>query len=632
MELTRQRWISLPLLTLQGRTGRLIPMLLSSGMVCMKARHCSCLLPAASIPFVVPTGEMRGSGKTCLLPPWIDHKTDTIIREAFALGWPEAPACSYWFLLDENDPPIQGDSLALPVALAAVLLQQGQSWPNGFFATGGLQTDGTITSVSGLREKEQLARQHGCRLFLHPSPGPGPSPRSGSQACADLNQARDALQCFQSGHKPATIALYQACRYSLDHLLAHLHELPPGLIAPYPRLPGQQQWCQQMLARAAGNPGQYLAPLADCFRRCRNSPAHAAILSQLFEPQQLVSLISTNPSHDVVRAACSWIESMLAHATHHGDTDTAATWERISEQVRPQLELDDAIGLILREIVAERFNRYDFRPALPARFDALLSTIARAQKITGQSSYQLGAMYGTLAQNYGFCGPAFFPDLDQAARLAETAFGHRYKRETARTLNYRIYGLLDQGRHDLAASLLSSYLDLPGPADTNTIFQQALSLLRQQEQDSLFQAAVALRYLASANVLLQDRFPKEILPGVMQSHSHPWQLICVNLARLALVTDQTKPARQLLLKAINICEQGGATMQAMALLPLSLLHRYQLADVDTLDKAQKLRQWLVEESGLNQRHFSVLTGKSQPESLLATVWEKRKQLYPFSYR
>ncbi len=594
--LLKEKWIGIPLLTMQGGQPYCIHMLLS---------------------------DRRLSDRTCLLPPFINQTTEQVIVNSIRSGWPDREECGYWFLQANNDPPVRGDSLALPVALAAMLLQEKKRWPRGLFATGGLRADATVAEVDEVRKKQQLARTLGCLLFLHPPHQQ--NTMDNSLACATFQQARESLIFFLQGADPDAIALYQACRHSMDNLLIHFHQLPPNLL--------REKWCEKMLARAAAKPDHYLNPLAECFNRCRNSPAHTAILARLFKPEGLIPLLSgQGNNHKTVQAACSWIETMLAQATRKGDNTTARSWRRVGEKLLPHAEMDEEIRLLLREIVAKRFNHYDFRHALPQRFTRLLAKADKVHCITGQSSYQLGAMYGTVAQNYGFCGPAWIDRLKEAASQAEQAFGKRHENEKNRLLNYRIYGLLDNNQLDRAVLLLTSYLEVDHGTDTKTIFQQGLRLLTGPNQDNPFQAALAFRYLASTGSCLRDGLPANAQALAMQGQGHPWQHICVNLARLALKAGQADRAEQLLCQATTICMNGGETMRAMALLPLALLHRHQLAGSESYGQAMTLCRWILEESGLNRKHFSCLTGHDRAETLLATVWINRKHIYPFSYR
>lgn len=575
--------------------------------------HCVYLLLAP--------GQTNVNG--CLLPPCPDRATDQAIERAFRLGMPNARHCAYWFLLAATNPPVQGRSLQLPVALAATLIGQGRSWPPGLFATGRLCQDGRIEHVTGLRAKQQLARSAHSRLFLYPA---GQSCETqNALGCTHLDQAKESLQLFLEGHNTEQTARYQACLHDPDTLLAHFHQLPRQFLA--------QPQCGNMLAKAANSPDQHLPQLAQCFSRCRKKPAHARLLAHLFKPEQLQALIlDGRDSVRIDKAVLSWIDSMLAHATHHGDLDLSESWQEAGKRLRDLQERNDQIRLLLREIVAERFNRYDFRPGLPPLFDSLLERATWIHAIDGQSNFLLGAMLGTRAQNFGFCGPAYHQQLEEAAHRAETAFGRRYRDETNRLLNYRIYGLLDIQSYDMAGQQMPAYLNLADTADADQIFRQGLGLLEKTEQQHAFQAALAFRFLAATGYPAGDGLPDHVVMLTRNREYHPWQLICVNLARLALRADQRDTAEQLLRCSIEICNQGGDTMRVMALLPLALLHRHRMATATDDKTALSLVDWLREQSSLNKKHFACLTAQTHAAPLLETVWGKRKNLFPFSYR
>ena len=590
-------WTGIPLLTTRGNLAHCVHLLLAPGQT-----------------------NLNG----CLLPPCPDRATDQAIERAFSLGRPNTHHCAYWFLLAGTDPPVQGRSLQLPVALAAALIDQRRSWPPGLFATGRLCRHERIGHVAGLRTKQQLTSSAHSRLFLYPA---GQSCETqNALGCTSFGEAKESLQLFLEGHNTAQTARYQACLHNLDTLLTHFHQLPLQFLA--------KPQCEDMLAKAARSPDQHLPQLAQCFSRCRKKPAHARLLAHLFKPEQLPALIlDGRDSVRIDKAVLSWIDSMLAHATHHGDHDLSEAWQEAGRQLRDLQEQNDQIRLLLREIVAERFNRYDFRPELPRRFDRLLERATRIHTIDGQSNFLLGAMFGTRAQNFGFCGPAYHRQLEEAAHRAETAFGRRYRDETNRLLNYRIYSLLDIQRYDTAAQQMPAYLNLADTADADQIFRQGLRLLEKAEQQHAFQAALAFRFLAATGYPAGDGLPDYVVPLARNGEYHPWQLICVNLARLALRAHQRDTAELLFRCSIEICNQGGdTTMRVMALLPLALLHRHHMATATDDKMALTLVRWLREQNSLNKKHFACLMEQDCASALLDTVWRKRKKLFPFSYR
>jgi hypothetical protein len=285
------------------------------------------------------------------------------------------------------------------------------------------------------------------------------------------------------------------------------------------------------------------------------------------------------------------------------------------------------------EFVAERFNRFDFRPESVPEFDAFLTLEEKRQAIFSSSNYQLGAMYGTLTQNFGFCGPACLQSLLKTADRAEDAFGRKYRREKQRLTNYRIYGFLDNGSTEQATSLVNGYLNLTPLAGPDDWFAEIKkNLLTSGDIDSTFKAALILRVLADTGYRPNAIISPEYSTVVLKQTAHPWQFISLNLGRILLSAEKPDPAEDLFRHSLRICSAGGDTMRPMGLLALAELHAAGLVDKQDYRNTLEITRWLADEAPLHTNHFRIILAPTTADILLETVMKNRSVLFPFSYR
>ena len=113
--------------------------------------------------------------------------------------------------------------------------------------------------------------------------------------------------------------------------------------------------------------------------------------------------------------------------------------------------------------------------------------------------------------------------------------------------------------------------------------------------------------------------------------AHPWQLAAHNLGRLLLVAGRPGQAEQLLRRSLAACLQGGETMRAMGLLPLSMLATLGLQPEDEAAGASILA--MIRTSALLDRdHFLPLVDAPTPAGALDEVAAQPGRYFPFSYR
>lgn len=588
-------WIQVPILTVQGTRSQTISMLI---------------------------GLVRNSTECrVIVPPVPDRETiKTVDNACRTAGWSKGVAC--WFLQAGDEQPVSGQSLALPTALALDFLKRSTPWPPDLFATGGLALDGRVLRVDGLKEKYDFIACS-CRLFLTPA---GNLLHSDSNrtvyGCATLDEARFAARLYSDGAGSADIALYQACMVSEEHYFRHFHKLTPAM--------AQSKKAEIFFQRAADDPEKYLEMLTRCFSRCSHDRQRGQRLAEMFTPETILSLTGSEPSLDF--AAFNWCLAAMAFYNHQGRVTESRDWCECAGALYENVDRVEIVKAVNHGFICNRFNRYDFRPELTPDLAAILETEEKKQETYPGSNYLLGALYGTLAQNFGFCGPACFSSLVTMTEKARQAFGRKYLRETERLFNYEIYGHLDCGNLEQARKLLRPYLGPDMDREPVNWPRQIESLLTGMDDASPFRLALVLRFLGDTGYRVPAPWMAETLFTIRGRHGHPWQLIALNLGRMAIRSGALDEAGEFLRHSRDICLSDGDTMRPMALLPLAELHKTGHAEPGQYCQALEISQWLERTTGLKRDHFRPILGITDGAKLLQEVNRQRARLFPFSYR
>ncbi len=593
--LTRCSWIGVPILVVQGGRSHEIWLL---------------------------AGRLPGTGM-CHFPgaPLPNRETRTSIRNALCYKSREHDYWC-WFLQCADEQPVSGDSLGLPVALAACLLERSRPWPDGVYATGAVEPDGTVRAVDHVRQKLQAVRI-GCRLFLRPCRKSITGHGDGvEQECSTITDALFALDLFTGGISGSDIIVYRACGHDPHFLLSRFHDLPLSVLDTDP--------CRKTLEQAAADPGRFLGELVRALRQCGYDRSRGRRLVDLFAVRKIQEIVR-QATGLAAHAAFDWCMACIAFFNHQGDTGASADWIEVAQGLRSLIDEGELARLVNHAFVSSRFNRYDFRPDPPPEFMNFLE-MEKAHATTGRSSVLFGAMLGTMAQNYGFCGPSFLDLLLEKADQAEKAFGRRYENEARRLQNYTIYGLLDSGRLEEACALLPAYLGLAPASAAGEWFREVERLLADPREDAPFRAALALRLLADTGFRPDPGNVARSMPGVMQNVSHPWQLIALNLGKILARCDRAEEAAELFRHGLRICGDSGDTMRPMQLLFLAELHGLGRAGNQEYTRARDLLAWLSSTPCLERNHFAMLFTITDPADLLGVVREQAATLFPFSYR
>lgn len=589
------RWIHVPVLAVQGKNGRVVSMMLG-------------LLPDST--------DCRAIGS-----PAPDARTAKTVCTACRVAV-RGQGVVYWFLQLGDEQPVRGNSLALPVALALEFLRRSAFWPEGLYATGGLAPDGNIVRVDHIRKKYNSIAPY-CRLFL--APADTALPRTADQpvhACTNFDDACFTAVLYSGGTTAADILLYQACWISEYNFFHHFHELPLNMVK-------SDRACD-FYRRVQAEPGEYLELLSRCFSKCSHDRQRGQIMADLFTPERIQGLAGRSTSYGF--SAFNWCLAALAFHNHCGQVTESRCWSSCAETLRTTVDPKEINRFINHSFVGRRFNRYDFRPEPTPELAAVLKQEEKKQEVYPGSNALLGALYGTLAQNYGFCGPSHLPSLLEMTASARQAFGRKYHRETERLINYEIYAYLDSGRTEQARQLIGNYLGLDESCGSDEWLQQVEILLTALEVSGPFRLALVLRLLSEIGYKPSPSHITGSTSIICRQHGHPWQLISLNFGRMAATADLLEDAGHLFRHSLRICLADSDTMRPMGLLALADLHATGLAAGNDYRKTQELRTWLKQTDRIHSDHFQTILGLTDNEKMLDAVNRERGCLFPFSYR
>lgn len=540
----------------------------------------------------------------------------------------QSPDCGYlaFTLQHPDDPPLTGGSLALPLALGMLLLDRNRTWPKGAYASGGLSATGRILAVAGEKIKYGMA-VNSMTMLIYPDSGLLEEiPDAKVVRCANLEQAIFALDAVQQGVEAAAITQYRACLAKPSLFLHQFKSLPLELL--------NFASGRKLLAQIQNERHNLLPALANCLAVCHDDPDRAAVIAKLFNPEEIAALVRQDA--DKAFVAHRWCMARIASANRSGAVCEGQSWIELAQNLEPMVTGDEMADCANHGFVTTRFNRYDFQPEPPADFIVYLGIEEQRYKIDQRDNRALGAMYGTLAQNYGFCGPSCRAQFMDCIRRAEAAFGRKYRWESQRLLAYQIYSLMDSSQYMEATELLNLYLHLPADSTPQQWIDAAQQLWQQPTEHSPFQIALVCRLLAELaktdTLNPQPDWCRSLASFLPNRLSHPWQLSALNLGRLFFSAGLPEQGTTLLQRCAASCSAGEIATVPMALLPLASLHALDPHNMDVLHACSEILQKIRVSTMLQQTHFQTLVDGLSPAQVLATVWASPYRYFPFSYR
>ena len=529
----------------------------------------------------------------------------------------------FWTSQDEDDPPLQGKSLGLPTALALYLLHKKKPWPPDLYATGMLSERGRIRPVKNIAGKRNLLDgKNG--LFIVPSTHCSTVSDQKITGVENLREALLILELHLSGTGSIPTALCRLAAQDPQTLLTQFDQLPDQFFSLFD--------LSEVLSIIRNNPEKYLGQLAACLQKNSYSVQHPKFLKSLPQPQEIAKLENKH-----ILNSMQYCLGQLACWNHLGAPEQSRKWGECARDLAAACPKKRKISqLANNDFVRERFNRFDFRPELPELFVCQLNHEKELYHFQQEDSWQLGAMYGTLAQNFGFCGVKYSHQLKRTADMAISAFGPTFSTEHPRIYSYVIYSLLDNHQWKKAETALQHCLKLSAITSNPGEWLNKLNNTQQSSHQYDFQLCLLCRFLADISDRRKIRIDPEILRHNLQQtllkNKHPWQFTAVNLSRLYMMGQEKEPARKLLDHALCLCASHGETMQALGLLPLAFLHEYGLAETIHFDQAKTITERIQTRKALNQSHFQVLFDCNSGKNILERAYKRREELFPFSYR
>lgn len=531
------------------------------------------------------------------------------------------------FLQHPDDPPITGGSLGLPLALGMLLLDRHKQWPPGVFASGGITADGSIQPVTG-EECKYEAVVTDLNLLLYPETGlPAAFPEDTRVVrCRTLADAILALDLLAVDTDPQQIAHYRTCLSRPELFLKEFATLPITLLA----LPEGRR----LLTRIQNKRKHLFPELTSCLNACQNAPERAKTIARLLSPDD-VALLSQQ-GDDAAVTALDWCIACIAITNRRGLVTESTGWINLARNIGRQLSTKKKADYTNHLFVTTRFNCYWFAPDPPAEFSRYLQTEEQIYQLDQCDNRRLGAMYGTLAQNYGFCGPQYREEFIDCISKTEQTFGRSYHHQKMRLFAYQIYSLLDCSQLQEATTLLHHYLQLPEKSTPGQWIDRAVTLNNTPTEHTAFQIAVVCRLLvelANTDQLLIQPSRVDQLAALLPAHLiHPWQLIAYNLGRLALITKQQQRATFLFQRSVMACTTAKGTMLPMALLPLAQLSTMNNCKEQALSTCINVLQDIRNNEHFHAQHFAPLITATSPAQALKKVLAEPGRFFPFSYR
>lgn len=568
-------------------------------------------------------------------PAWADNVMDPSARKAafnaeaairFHEKMPDVFFSGYPLVIPNNHIQVSGGSLGLPLALGYCRLLHGNAPCGKMIASGATGPTGDVRFVEDMRQKVALAAKAGYQVFIYPSAcGRLKNPQGLELApVGTLEEAVMFAYLYVPGNlanlilfrrmiKEPDLFLSACCQIDRQWLKwAGTQHHVDSVVTSLTKTP---EWASRLVER--------LAYLVTC-----NRLQDALCLSGLVSPRAVQDMMAISPA-----SAFRWALANLAISNHLGQTGSAETWAVLAEQIIAESavqDLTDYATYVNVHFIQLHHNHYVFRPELPDFVVKMLVIIEKQHLMLCENGFSvnrtLAALYGSIAQNYAFCGPAYFFNIKEYVRLAQEAFGgglvSELDEDWRRQFNYLTYACLDAGDFQQAETALMRYLNIESRSD----------IWKHLDHFSSWQHALLSRFIVD----VQDR---NLIAGYLnwaklRFHAapdphHPWQLWLLHLGSMAKTIGDQQAASAWYRQSVHHCLSGisGPTVQAMALMPLAYWRQLPGADLGRI--AVYADQALAAAASLNPEHFNLIASN---RDALSAVAENVAALFPFSYR
>lgn len=533
-----------------------------------------------------------------------------------------------WPLLDPTDPPVSGNSLGLPLALGLFFLVRGMDWPRKLVATGGIQSDGSLSPVGFIPQKILAAKERKAELFLCPagSDSTGIPSSVPVQFVSSLQQAVTFARMFAWGvGNPVRYQIFEHDLRTPERFLDNYRHFPVDVLewaSSCGKLPDLASCVEDL---------RVFEQAAEVLESVLGDPKRAEILGCLLNCRRLRAL--ADRSEQTAYFVFRWCSAMMTVENHRGRLNEDREQQALISEVEDLAPPQDVARHINRCVVRERHNRYDFRSELPEEFNHHFQR--RKARFEGyEVDYVLGSLYGTIAQNEAFCGPARLAQVEENVSNSIRAFGnHRYYFHGLRQWCYLAYARLDADDLTGALSALKRYLDMK--EEEQDLVETLQNRTSSETEERRFYLAAVARYLADAEQPdLSEPFWEKFHPLLPDCpREHPWQLWCYNMGRIAWTLCLPEEARQAWKKSVQLCyTEEETTIRPMALLPLAALHATGGAEDDPKAPAGEVLSMIRRSEKLCRDHFRPLVEAGDPSEALDLVWQEPARFFPFMYR
>lgn len=598
-----------------------------------------CLFANQSDSFVrfILCGTINSSDRKIITPEWgrqlMDHDFSQSVRNAFDLLHESSgitfELCCVPVCVFSGSALFNGDSAGLAIYIGIRSLLEKRKYPSKTAATGRIR-NGDIQAAGFINQKMERAKNEGFSFFVYPS----------ENRMIDTGSAYP-LQCFQADSPDmafiipeleslgtGTVNIIYDCLSSPEKFASLCGSLPEISLTPF------QNRIENVANEISASSGLFKKFIPN-FRQLVKSSKYrtASDISKSFN-----RAVESSTSIDPVSMA-GWFIINLEMANHEGKVDLASQYLEKARICMPEAlrttegrQLFNWLGNY--EFVHKRHNYYDFRTEMPEKFPALIETAEKIFAITtadiqGASEPALASIYGTIAQNYAFCGPDFINESISCSIKSIETFGgvhsgeipEHAKEDCLRQYSYMTYAFLDAENFTEAERHLLLYLE-------RNSFNE---IMHDPGRLSEWQHSVLIRFLAS---VYNESFFNNYLSFCQNrqydfvADRHPWQLWFYNMAKCAVNAGMTELSMKFAYRSLEICESeaSGDTVRVMSLLPLTILYKKENHILDS--KIIKAKNLAI---NLNRNHFLPLNG-SEPEDIMRTVSDNTDVLFPFSYR
>ena len=574
---------------------------------------------------------------TIQFPCWAEEVVESETRQAIvnaALAALEINICKrnggfvvFPLCTQEKKKCISGRSLGLPLGMGFSALLNGiTTFPLTVVATGALEACGKVRRVGMLDSKaECFSELTGVKAFLYPSENDPPREYPPLEMIS-VSTLEDAL-LVQSLYLPgegARLAEYGRLLRDPEAFVRGCANFPAAWIK-WAVLNGHHSRIAEATLSLQHLFEELISRLTTSLKAWDLERSSA--LASLLDPQ-----LVENVSGSLPLCAFRWFVLNLSLCNHQGEVESARSFAQKAESLIDTIERispNDAAYYFARQMVAEH-NCFQFVPHLSPGLKRTLDLLEKRYASTFPSAGKgfdraLGSLYGTIGQNFAFCGPSFVNKALEYFSKARRVLGEgtvpEYMAEWKRQLHYAAFACLDAGRWEEAEDLICRYLDVPS---VSILDPQGISISSPWPHNLL------VRFLA-------DVFPEEPSDRYLEwavghvemppNRTHPWQLWTYNVGRLAARAGRHETARLFFRRSLDLCLASESTVRVMALLPLNGLVALGEPIKTFYEVERELRELA---RSLNPKHFSPFLDETPLGDPLSE--ERLAVLFPFTYR